>query len=160
LEGDAVFDYVHEHHAPAVKGPQCLIEKAGMADPQDWEASHTAFFHQRTWTAFPALIRSTATFAARRQAEGKRWMFVDVIEDGVAFQAGNPPRRISSFHRFPIRLFPPKISKFPYWRQNHPRPRLAGLTAVSANSPLASQTETAKRSPANDRAAAAFHIAS
>ena len=53
-------------------------------------SSHTAFFHQRR-DSIPAPYSINATLRAVDRPEGKRWMFVDVIEDGVAFQAGIRP---------------------------------------------------------------------
>src|SRR6266478_7594021 len=53
-------------------------------------SSHTAFFHQRR-DRIPAPYSINATLRAVDSTEGKRWMFVDVIEDGVAFQAGIRP---------------------------------------------------------------------
>ena len=53
-------------------------------------SSHTAFFHQRRDNA-PAPYSINATLRAVDMPEGKRWMFVDVIEDGAAFQAGIRP---------------------------------------------------------------------
>ncbi|MCI0724426.1 MAG: S41 family peptidase [Acidobacteria bacterium] len=50
-------------------------------------SSHTAFFHQRRDNV-PASYSINATLRAIDRPEGKRWMFVDVIEDGAAFQAG------------------------------------------------------------------------
>lgn len=53
-------------------------------------SSHTAFFHQtqervRAPYSINATLRSIDTLA------GKRWMFVDIIEDGPAFRAGIKP---------------------------------------------------------------------
>ena len=53
-------------------------------------SSHTAFFHQRR-DSIPAPYSINATLRAIETVDGKRWMFVDVIEDGVAFQAGIRP---------------------------------------------------------------------
>lgn len=53
-------------------------------------SSHTAFFHQRR-DSIPAPYSINATLRAVDSPHGKRWMFVDVIEDGVAFQAGIQP---------------------------------------------------------------------
>ncbi len=53
-------------------------------------SSHTAFFHQRRDNV-PAPYSINATLRAVDLPGGKRWMFVDVIEDGAAFQAGIRP---------------------------------------------------------------------
>ena len=53
-------------------------------------SSHTAFFHQRR-DSVPAPYSINATLRAVDTPEGKRWMFVDVIEDGTAFHAGIHP---------------------------------------------------------------------
>src|SRR5260221_471913 len=53
-------------------------------------SSHTAFFHQRR-DGVPAPYSINATLRAVDTPEGKRWMFVDVIEDGPTFQAGIHP---------------------------------------------------------------------
>src|SRR5438445_1801692 len=50
-------------------------------------SSHTAFFHQRR-DSVPAPYSINATLPAVETPLGKRWMFVDVIEDGPTFQAG------------------------------------------------------------------------
>src|SRR6266851_10167851 len=52
--------------------------------------SHTAFFHKRR-DSVPAPYSINATLRAVDTPEGKRWMFVDVIEDGPTFQAGIHP---------------------------------------------------------------------
>src|SRR5207302_474924 len=44
-------------------------------------SSHTAFFHQRR-DRIPAPYSINATLRAVDSTEGKRWMFVDVIEEG------------------------------------------------------------------------------
>src|SRR6266478_669293 len=53
-------------------------------------SSHTAFFHQRR-DRIPAPYSINATLRAVETSNGKRWMFVDVIEDGAAFRAGIHP---------------------------------------------------------------------
>src|SRR6266567_6643114 len=53
-------------------------------------SSHTAFFHQRR-DSIPAPYSINATLRPVETVNGKLWMFVDVIEDGVAFQAGIRP---------------------------------------------------------------------
>ena len=52
--------------------------------------SHTAFYHHGR-DSVPALYSINATMGPVDTVNGKRWMFVDVIEDGVAFQAGIRP---------------------------------------------------------------------
>jgi len=53
-------------------------------------SSHTAFFHQQLHLV-PAPYSINATLRAINTLDGERWMFVDVIEDGPAFQAGIQP---------------------------------------------------------------------
>src|SRR5438477_4682111 len=53
-------------------------------------SSHTAFFHRRR-DSVPAPYSINATLRAVETPQGKRWMFVDVIEDGPTFQAGIRP---------------------------------------------------------------------
>lgn len=53
-------------------------------------SSHTAFFHLRR-DSVPAPYSINATMRPVDLPGGKRWMFVDVIEDGAAFQAGIRP---------------------------------------------------------------------
>ncbi|HKV23166.1 MAG TPA: S41 family peptidase [Candidatus Acidoferrum sp.] len=73
-------------------------------------SSHTAFFHQRR-DSIPAPYSINATLRAVDSPHGKRWMFVDVIEDGVAFQAGiHPGELLLSIDSQPI--VPPKSANF------------------------------------------------
>lgn len=50
-------------------------------------SSHTCFFHIRD-DRVPAQYSINATLRAVDTGNGKRWMFLDVIEDGAAFRAG------------------------------------------------------------------------
>jgi len=73
-------------------------------------SSHTAFFHQRR-DSIPAPYSINATLRPIETVNGKRWMFVDVIEDGVAFQAGiRPGEFLISIDSEP--LVPPKSANF------------------------------------------------
>ena len=73
-------------------------------------SSHTAFFHQRR-DSVPAPYSINATLRAVDTPEGKRWMFVDVIEDGPAFQAGIQPGEILlAIDSEPV--IPPRSSSF------------------------------------------------
>src|SRR6266699_3001041 len=73
-------------------------------------SSHTAFFHQRR-DSIPAPYSINATLRPVETLSGKRWMFVDVIEDGVAFQAGiRPGEFLLSIDSEPI--VPPKSPNF------------------------------------------------
>lgn len=73
-------------------------------------SSHTAFFHQRR-DSIPAPYSINATLRPVETLTGKRWMFVDVIEDGVAFQAGiHPGEFLLSIDSEPI--VPPKSANF------------------------------------------------
>lgn len=73
-------------------------------------SSHTAFFHQKR-DSIPAPYSVNATLRAVDCPYGKHWMFVDVIEDGVAFQAGiRPGEFLLSIDAEPI--VPPKSANF------------------------------------------------
>ena len=73
-------------------------------------SSHTAFFHQKR-DRIPAPYSINATLRAVDSPYGKHWMFVDVIEDGVAFQAGiRPGELLLSIDAEPI--VPPKSANF------------------------------------------------
>jgi carboxyl-terminal processing protease len=73
-------------------------------------SSHTAFFHQRR-VSIPAPYSINATLRAVDSPQGKNWMFVDVIEDGVAFRAGiRPGEFLLSIDSEPI--VPPKSANF------------------------------------------------
>jgi len=73
-------------------------------------SSHTAFFHERRDT-IPPPYSINATFRAVESPGGKRWMFVDVIEDGVAFQAGiRPGELLLSIDS--VQIIPPKSANF------------------------------------------------
>ncbi len=74
-------------------------------------SSHTAFFHQRR-DSVPAPYSINATLRAVDTPEGKRWMFVDVIEDGPTFQARiHPGELLLSVDSEPV--LPPRS---PYFR--------------------------------------------
>lgn len=65
--------------------------EAGVADLlKALGSSHAAFYHQRR-DSVPAPYSINATLRPVNGVNGIRWMFVDVIEDGVAFQAGIRP---------------------------------------------------------------------
>src|SRR5437667_5733190 len=73
-------------------------------------SSHTAFFHQRRHS-IPAPYSINATLRPVETVTGKHWMFLDVIEDGVAFQAGiRPGEFLLSIDSEPI--VPPKSANF------------------------------------------------
>src|SRR5260370_17564837 len=73
-------------------------------------SSHTAFFHQRR-DSVPAPYSINATLRAVDTPEGKRWMFVDVIEDGPTFQAGiHPGELLLSVDSDPV--LPPRTANF------------------------------------------------
>lgn len=90
-------------------------------DPEPFEAgvnellralgsSHTAFFHQSR-NYVPAPYSINATLRAVEAPEGKRWMFVDVIEDGAAFRAGiQPGDFLLSLDS--VQVIPPQSAKF------------------------------------------------
>src|SRR5207248_1617154 len=79
--------------------------------------SHTAFFHQRS-DSIPAPYSINATLRPVETVHGKRWMFVDVIEDGVAFQAGiRPGEFLLSIDSEPV--VPPKFANFRIGGNHH-----------------------------------------
>jgi C-terminal processing protease CtpA/Prc len=80
-------------------------------------SSHTAFFHQRR-DSIPAPYSINATLRPVETVHGKRWMFVDVIEDGVAFQAGiRPGEFLLSIDSEP--LVPPNSANFRIGGNHH-----------------------------------------
>src|SRR6266513_5262314 len=95
----------------------CLMElereafEVGMAELlRVLGSSHTAFLHQRR-NSIPAPYSINATLRPVETLTGKRWMFVDVIEDGVEFQAGiRPGEFLLSIDSEPI--VPPKSANF------------------------------------------------
>src|SRR6267142_2641366 len=73
-------------------------------------SSHTAFFHQRR-DSVPAPYSINATLREVDAPQGKRWMFVDVIEDGPTFQAGiHPGELLLSIDSEPV--IPPTPANF------------------------------------------------
>ncbi len=73
-------------------------------------SSHTSFFHQRR-DSVPAPYSINATLRAVDTPDGKRWMFVDVIEDGPTFQAGiHPGELLLSVDSEPV--IPPRSASF------------------------------------------------
>ena len=73
-------------------------------------SSHTAFFHQHS-NGVPALGSINATLRAVDAPDGKRWMFVDAIEDGAAFRAGiHPGELLLSIDSIPV--VPPQSANF------------------------------------------------
>ena len=73
-------------------------------------SSHTVFFHKRR-DCIPPPYSINATLRPVDTAHGKRWMFVDVIEDGGAFRAGiRPGEFLLSIDSEPV--FPPKSANF------------------------------------------------
>src|SRR5258707_6452593 len=85
--------------------------EAGMGELlKELGSSTTAFFDQRR-DSIPAPYSISATLRAVDSPQGKRWMFVDVIEDGVAFQAGiQPGELLLSIDSQPV--LPPKSANF------------------------------------------------
>lgn len=80
---------------------QCTPDLVRAGDAQEFEtgvrklltalgSSHTAFFHASGGDVPPAHAIN-ATLRAVDTRDGKRWMFLDVIEDGLAHSAGIRP---------------------------------------------------------------------
>jgi len=77
---------------------QCTPDLVRAEDIQEFESavrqilatlgsSHTAFFHV-SGADVPSAYAINATLRATDTANGKSWMFLDVIEDGPAHRAG------------------------------------------------------------------------
>jgi carboxyl-terminal processing protease len=73
-------------------------------------SSHTAFFHT-SGTDVPPPHAINATLRAIETAQGKRWMFLDVIEDGPAHRAGVRPGELI-LSSDSIRAIPPDQPRF------------------------------------------------
>ena len=95
-------------------------------------SSHTAFFHQRR-DSVPAPYSINATLRAVDTPQGKRWMFVDVIEDGPTFHAGIRPGELVWMHfagEIPVEFLQHCLVEVVARRQTEQReviPRAAGL---------------------------------
>jgi len=106
-------------------------------------SSHTAFFHQRR-DSIPAPYSINATLRAVDSPQGKSWMFVDVIEDGVAFRAGiRPGEFLLSIDSEPI--IPPKSASFRIGG-NH-RVELAGFNGTNREVVIGVPNRAAKDRP-------------
>lgn len=81
---------VNEHMPRLLEEDRDAFE-AGVGDLlRALGSSHTAFYHDSR-DSVPAPYSINATMRPVDTVNGKRWMFVDVIEDGVAFQSGIHP---------------------------------------------------------------------
>src|SRR5215469_5461702 len=106
-------------------------------------SSHTAFFHQKR-DSIPAPYSINATLRAVDSSHGRHWMFVDVIEDGVAFQAGiRPGEFLLSIDSEPI--VPPKSANFRIGGNHHVE--LAGLNGSKREVAIAVPNRAAKDRP-------------
>src|SRR5437016_821248 len=106
-------------------------------------SSHTAFFHQRR-DSIPAPYSINATLRAVDSSQGKRWMFVDVIEDGVAFQAGiRPGEFLLSIDAEPI--VPPKFANFRIGGNHHVE--IAGFNGTTRQIAVGLPNRAAKDRP-------------
>src|SRR5215472_5926350 len=80
-------------------------------------SSHTAFFYQKR-DSILAPYSINATLRAVDSPHGKHWPFVNVIEDGLAFQAGiRPGEFLLSIDSEPI--VPPKSANFRIGGNHH-----------------------------------------
>ncbi len=102
---------VEERMPSLVRENNCESFEGGVSELlRALGSSHTAFFHQRR-DNIPAPYSISATLRAVDRPDGKRWMFVDVIEDGAAFQAGiRPGELLLSVDSEPVA--PPKPAGF------------------------------------------------
>ena len=106
-------------------------------------SSHTLFFHQRRGS-IPAPYSINATLRPVDTAHGKRWMFVDVIEDGVAFRAGiRPGEFLLSIDSEAI--VPPKLANFCIGGSHHVE--IAGLNGSKRQVSIVVPNRTAKDRP-------------
>ena len=102
---------VVDQRTPHLLNAETHAFEAGLTELlKELRSSHTAFFHQRR-DAMPAPYSINATLRAVDSPQGKHWMFVDVIEDGVAFQAGiRPGEFLLSIDS--EQIIPPKSANF------------------------------------------------
>src|SRR6266480_5448198 len=107
-----------DEHTPRLMDAERDAFEAGLSELlKALGSSHTAFFHQRR-DSIPAPYSINATLRPVETVHGKRWMFVDVIEDGVAFQAGiRPGEFLLSIDSEPI--VPPKSANFRIGGNHH-----------------------------------------
>ena len=106
-------------------------------------SSHTAFFHQRR-DSIPAPYSINATLRPVETVHGKRWMFVDVIEDGVAFQAGiRPGEFLLSIDSEPV--VPPKFPNFRIGGNHHVE--IAGFNGTTRQISINVPNRAAKERP-------------
>jgi carboxyl-terminal processing protease len=81
----------NERTASIIQAPSRADFEAGVRDLLSaLGSSHTAFFHANG-NDVPPPYAVNATLRATDTAGGKRWMFLDVIEEGVAARAGIRP---------------------------------------------------------------------
>ena len=118
--------------------------EAGVSDLlKGLGSSHTAFFHQRR-DGIPAPYSINATLRPVETVHGKRWMFVDVIEDGVAFQAGiRPGEFLLSIDSEPV--VPPKFANFRIGGNHHVE--IAGFNGTTRQIAIGVPNRAAKDRP-------------
>src|SRR6266478_329057 len=102
---------VDKHMPRLIDGDDSETFEAGVSELlRALGSSHTAFFHQHR-NGIPAPYSINATLRAVDAPDGKRWMFVDAIEDGAAFRAGiHPGELLLSVDSIPI--VPPQSANF------------------------------------------------
>src|SRR6266699_2980273 len=106
-------------------------------------SSHTGFFHQRR-DSIPAPYSINATLRPVETVHGKRWMFVDVIEDGVAFQVGiRPGEFLLSIDSEPV--VPPKFANFRIGGNHHVE--IAGFNGTTRQIAIGVPNRAAKDRP-------------
>lgn len=100
-----------DERTPHLMGADRPAFEAGLSELLEaLGSSHTAFVPERRDSIAPP-YSINATLRPVDTAHGKRWMFVDVIEDGVAFQAGiRPGEFLLSIDSEPV--VPPKTANF------------------------------------------------
>src|SRR6266513_1212801 len=91
-----------DERAPHLMNDDVPAFEAGVSELlKSLGSSHTAFFHERR-DSIPPPYSINATLRPVDTTHGKRWMFVYVIEDGVAYQVGI---RIGGNHNVEIGSF-------------------------------------------------------
>jgi len=106
-------------------------------------SSHTAFFH-RYQTRVPAPYSINATLRATETPSGTRWMFLDVIENGVAARAGiRPGELLLTIDSEP--MIPPQPAQFKIGARHHLE--LGNLQGMSRQVSIEIPSKTAKDRP-------------
>src|SRR6266513_3410236 len=133
-----------DERAPHLMNDDVPAFEAGVSELlKSLGSSHTAFFHERR-DSIPPPYSINATLRPVDTAHGKRWMFVDVIEDGVAFQAGiRPGEFLLSIDSEPV--VPPKFANFRMGGNHHVE--IAGFNGTTRQIAIGVPNRAAKDRP-------------